>query len=136
MRIEWVDARLWNWARWLARSGSAGLGYASPNWRSVPSGGYAEARIPLSCGEAEVTHQAVLTLSDVLQRTVREWYLRPGPAVAVAGELGVSRPTLYVRLDAADRVLAAWLGERERAAGCERRRVEVLAGGFCNIDRS
>lgn len=128
MRIEWVDARLWNWARWMARSGSTGLGYASPNWRGVPSGGsYAEARIPLACGEAEVTHQAVLSLSDDHQRVVREWYLlHPGSAKAVALSIGVAMCTVYARLDAVDRAVAAWIGDRERTAGDERRRLVGL----------
>jgi DNA-directed RNA polymerase specialized sigma24 family protein len=128
-RIEWIDARLMNWARWKIGDRSGGLGFAKVDLASPSQGGYHEARIPIDDDEAVTTNMAVQTLDADLKRVVYEWYLEPGPAETIARELGIGVSTLYARIDRAHVRVAAWIGEREKAAQAERERVEQLQRG-------
>lgn len=125
-RIEWVDARLWNWARWKHGARSGGLGYASVNMSGVLSDRNPEPRIPINDDEACTTEAALKTLLPEVQRVVEEYYLRPGPVETIARDLGIGLSTLHARMDRAHRGIAQWIGERERQAMVERRRVEGL----------
>jgi DNA-directed RNA polymerase specialized sigma24 family protein len=125
-RIEWVDARLWNWARWKHGARSGGLGYATLDMSSVLSDRNPEARIPINDDEASTTEVALKTLVREVQQVVEEYYLRPGPVDTIARELGIGTSTLHARMDRAHRGIAGWIGERERQAMAERRRVEGL----------
>lgn len=127
MLIPWVDARLWNWARWTNGGASGGLGYSGANMEGTGGGsGYREAVMPIDADEGRVTDLAVLSLSPNLQEAVREYYLDPGPPATIAASLGIAESTLRGRRVAAHRGIAAFIGERERMAQQERARVEAL----------
>ena len=61
-RIDWIEDRLNNWARWKLTRGTGGLGYASVNLANPTLGvrePYAEAPIPTNAVEAGETDDAV-----------------------------------------------------------------------------
>jgi hypothetical protein len=128
-RIDWIDARLNNWARWRIGGRSGGLGYSHVQLEApvVDGGGYdTPAIIPVDDAEASITDQAVMTLPSELRRTVEVMYVHPGGVATKLELLAIARPTLYARLDAADRLIASWLGDRDRTSRAERERVERL----------
>lgn len=127
-RIEWVEQRLQNWARWRLMSGSGVLGYAGVNL--AEAGGvrepYAEAPIPVTEVEASETDTAVERLPGHLKATVLELYLGQGGIRDKLKRLCCSEPTLHRRIEQAHRLLAdhfTALDDRRRA---ERARVEAL----------
>lgn len=132
-RLEWVDARLQNWARWKIGHGVGGLGYASVRVdveRVDRSSGYdAPIVVPTSDAEAMVTDQAVMALPSDLRRTVEVMYVHPGSIATKLKLLAVTRPTLYARLERADRAIAGWLTARQQRQQAERARVELLQRG-------
>jgi len=128
-RIQWVDVRLTNWARWRIGGRSGGLGYSHVNLDVpvVDGNGYdAQSIIPIDDAEASVTDSAISGLPSELRRTVEVWYLHPGSIATKGLLLACERVTIYTRLDRSDRLIAAWLGERSRMQQAERERVEKL----------
>lgn len=134
-RIEWVEERLQNWARWkIARTGGD-MGYGSRDLGAANGGrsGYASATIPIMETEASATDDAVNRLvpaGTVL--TVHEYYVGPGGHQDKALRLGISVAAMYARIDKAHQQLAelfiAQREERERLR-IERERVEALQRG-------
>lgn len=126
-RIEDIERRLNNWARWKLGDGSGGLGFSSPSLERE-GGGYAyrEAVIPTVDCEAEETDRAVASLDEPLRGTVEEVYIGSGSMARKATALGVAERTVHERVWNAHRRLASWFGDRQRLALDERRRVERL----------
>jgi hypothetical protein len=127
-RIDWIERRLLNWARWTSSRGAGNLGYAAVRLGSGVGTreAYREARIPLSDCEAEETARAVLALPSELRATVEAYYTRPGTVEDQLEHLCIARPTLYARLERADTCLARWLDDRQRQRAEERARVEAV----------
>lgn len=131
-RIEWVEHRLQNWARWTLAAGSGGLGYARVDLADADAGrdGYVEARIPISDVEAAETDQAIGRLTPPgLALTVREVYVGPGGIKDKARRLCCAEATVHARIGQAHLQLARDLAERQRVREAERRRVELLQQG-------
>lgn len=126
-RIEDIERRLLNWARWRRGAGSGGLGYSTVNLAGDGGrSGYRESTVPtLSC-EAEETDQAVRALDSVLRRTVEVFYLDNSGVVQHARRLACSERTVYARVCVAHLHIRAWLSEREQARRVHRERVEAL----------
>lgn len=131
-RDPYIEARLWNWARYLRGGSVGGTGYATVDLLGSGGGGrsgYREAVIPVDAAEAAITGQAVDALDPELRRTVHEYYLAPGTDEAVAGEMQIAESTLRARLGRAHACLLRWFGEREERLQQERARVEQLQRG-------
>ena len=149
-RIDWIEDRLQNWARWCLTRGSGVLGYASVNLQAPNLGTrepYADAPVPVLGIEAAEMDGLVAKLPDDLRRTVVVWYLGGDGKelnerrVALTlreklARLGCAERTLHERVDRAQRMLADRLLERQAAGKAERERVDGLvrqavpSGGF------
>lgn len=139
-RIEWIEHRLQNWARWRLSQGSGPLGYASVNL-SDPTPEvrepYAEAAIPIAAIDAVETDTAVKALQPVeLQRAVIQFYTGRGGIRDHARALCCGESTVYARVDQAHQKLVTYFSERHAARVTEQRRVQALqasvrpGGGF------
>lgn len=133
-RIEWIEYRLLNWARWtLARGTDGELGYAAVRPASAAGGGrrgYVTASIPINDVEASETEAAVARLHPGgLGLAVREMYLGRGGIPDKARRLACAESTLHARVDQAHRQLAEhFLAQQDRLKR-ERERVEALSNG-------
>ncbi len=129
-RIEWVEQRLQNWARWkLTRGGVGNLGYAAVNLAGANAGrdGYVTATVPTNDCEASETDDAVMRLyPGELRITVIEYYCGRGGLREKLARLCCAEPPLHARLERAQRLLSAHFAAREDAARAERARVEAL----------
>jgi hypothetical protein len=131
-RIDWVEARLQNWALWKTARGGGNLGCGGTDLGAANGGrsGYVTASIPIMEVEASATDDAVNRLvpaGTVL--TVHKYYLGPGGHQDRALSLGISVAAMYARIEKAHHQLAelfiAQREERERRR-LERERVEAL----------
>jgi len=132
-RIEWVETRLRNWARWrISRDGGV-LGHATAQLGDAANGGrsgYVTSPVPIFEAEAAEMDEGVQGLRPLgLRDTVVEVYVMPGGMADHAHELCCSEATIYARLVKAHEQLAAWLLERQARRKAERDRVEALQPG-------
>ncbi len=108
-RIEWVEERLLNWARWISRKKDRGQGYPTQNVlaRFWMGGRYreAEAHIPINDVEAFATHKAIEQLPAHLRDTVHQVYLTDGSVTDDAATLGCAVSTVHARVEEAHRRL-------------------------------
>lgn len=128
-RIDWIEQRLLNWARWRLMQGGGVLGYAAVNLASPTPGvrdPYAAAPVPTNAIEAAATDDAIKSLTPDLRDAVVAWYLRTDGMAGVTRRLGVGERTVHLRIETAHHRLADHFAERERQAREERRRVEAL----------
>jgi hypothetical protein len=128
-RIEDVERRLLNWARWLIGGRSGGLGYATVSYGAVGAdcSKVRESVIPTSEAEAVETDDAVKELATELQLVLAMHY-RDGKSVAmISVESYCSVATVYNRLDRAHRLLDQTFSDRAEARRAERARVENLS---------
>ncbi|WKB52299.1 hypothetical protein [Eleftheria terrae] len=128
-RIDWIEHRLLNWARWRLTRGSAGLGYGTSVLASLAmlGGGrseYREAIIPITDCDAAEMDDAVKLLPSELKAAVLEYYLGEGGMRAKAARLCCTEKTVHNRVDQAQRRLADHFTARKDRAARERRRVE------------
>ena len=105
--ISYINAQLVTWANAKRSNYLRGLGYASvcPMFRDMQHGGAYRSTVPRGVSLTDRTvvadmDAAVARLSPDWYRYVCEWYIVGGTAEAIAGRLGMSRRTLYDRLDA------------------------------------
>jgi hypothetical protein len=128
-RIEEIERRLLNWARWKAGESRTGrIGYARTNWGADVGtrGCYREARIPTSDCEAEETDRAIAALTPFeLRETVSVYYLSSGEKEAL-WRLQCARQTMHARIGRAHLALQHWLAEQYRTREQERARVEKV----------
>lgn len=128
-KIDDIERRLLNWARWRTGQRMGSLGYARTAFGAerVDGDGYdAAARIPTIDADAVLTDEAVAALAEPLRSTVEVMYLSPEGRAGKARRLGVSEPTLDARIWLAHKKLQAWFGDRAAKARAERERVEAL----------
>lgn len=128
-RIEDIERRLLNWARWRAGMKGGGLGYASADMAAerVDGGGYdAQAIIPTIDVEASETDQAVMTLPSELRRTVEVCYLDGGGMKRHMVKLACTEETIKARIWRAHRLLSGWYADKAARARENRARVEAL----------
>jgi hypothetical protein len=129
-RIEDIERRLLNWARWKMGGRSGGLGYASLNMAAVTVGGgrdgYRESTIPTNDCEAAETDQAVMTLPSELRRTVEVVYVEGGGMASKARRLCVGERTVQMRIETAHRHISRWLAEQNRVRQEQRALIERI----------
>lgn len=114
-KLEDIERRLLNWARWKAGAGVGGLGYASVNMLAALSGGSRAAAdpvpIPTMAIEAEETDRAVLALPSELRRTVEVVYLGRGGMPDHAQALAAPVATVKARVCRAHKSISNWLSD-------------------------
>lgn len=129
-RLEDVERRLLNWARWVHMQGSDGaLGYAEVRLGGDGVGqraAYREASIPVIECEAAETDQAVKALPGELRATVVTVYTASGTRTDHLRVLHISLSTLKARIGEAHRLMSRYFADRHTAAAVERARVEAL----------
>lgn len=129
-RIEWIEQRLLNWARWKLGADGGSMGYAGVDLTSPTPGvrdPYAEAAIPTNAIEAGDTDEAVERLHPgELRATVLEYYVGAGTYTDKLRRLVCSKATMYARIDQAHRQLAEHFSARRDRQQAERVRVERL----------
>jgi len=127
-RIEDIERRLLNWARWrIDRTGGV-LGYAAATLeeRVDGEGWDAQAVIPTVDCEASDTELAVQVLEGRLKATVEMVYLQGGGMRRKAERLCCSEATVHARIDEAHRKLSTWFTDRQQQRQAERERVQRL----------
>lgn len=129
-RIDWIELRLQNWARWVLMRGGGKLGFAAVDLGADADAGrdgYIGAAIPISDVEASETDDAVRRLyPGGLALTVVEHYTGRGGIKDKLTRLCCAEPTYHRRIDQAHQQLATHFlaaQDRQRAA---RERVEAL----------
>lgn len=133
-RIEWIEQRLRNWARWRLSQGIGVLGYASVQLGDAlleaPGEGYDAAPVPISDLDASETHQAISKLSLQLQETLEVQYLANISFDRKLQRLGIAKQTFSDRIDTAHRQLASHFTDKHQRSKDERARVEALREGM------
>lgn len=129
-RIDWIEARLQNWARWSLVRGGGMLGYAGVNLADSDAGrdGYIGATIPIGDVEASETDAAVRRLyPGGLALTVFAHYVgRGGIADKLKGLGFISEATYHRRIDQAHKQLAEHFLAQQDRQRAERQRIEAL----------
>lgn len=128
-KIEDVERRLLNWARWRIGGDSGGLGYASATLGMSTQGRamYREAIVPTSASEAVETDDTIQQLLDLDHRLVVVLHYAEGLSmVGVSLRLGCSVATVYARIDRLHRQLDDAFHQLAAKRGSERARVEEL----------
>jgi len=126
-RIEDIERRLQNWARWKLGATHSGLGYASMRWDGgIRTPGNRESVVPTIDCEAEETNRAVMALESRLRATVEVVYLQGCSMRQKALQLCCGEPAVKARVWQAHRSLSHWLAATAQAARNERERVESL----------
>lgn len=126
-RIEEIERRLLNWARWKSGGRSSGMGYATVNLGASPGGTrQRESVIPTIDCEAEETDRAVMSLPSELRATVEAVYVSANSARGVAARLCVTPAAVDARIWRAHSHIQAWLQTLESSRKAERERVEFL----------
>lgn len=119
-RIDWVQLRLENWARWHATMNAGGLGFATQAaflTEAVDCDEQQGARIPIDEVEAGITHEAVEALRAThahLHQTIGLYYLRGEGISGTALKTQRAPSTIKARLAQADGLLATWFADRKR----------------------
>lgn len=134
-RIEWIEQRLQNWARWKLMRGSGALGYAAVNLTGLADAnagrdGYITASIPISDVEASETDEAVQRLPGELRATIETVYVGNGTLNEKLARLCVAKPTLHARVERSHRMLADHFHAAQDKRKAERERVEALQRGL------
>jgi hypothetical protein len=131
-RVEEVERRLLNWARWRIGGSSGGLGFAKTSMGNQSGGSrYRESVIPTNAAEAMETDDAVKGLEADLRDVVEQHYGEGLSVALVAVRRGRSAATIYARLDRAHAVLDQVFRDRAYARRAERERVaSIVRGGF------
>ena len=130
-RIDDIERRLLNWARWRHGMTCGGLGFASTDMTTerVDRAGFdAQANIPTIDVEASDTDDAIATLTPDHQRTVHVVYLDGGGALRHCVKLGgnITPAGINARIAIIHRKLAGWFADKAARAQAERSRVEAL----------
>jgi len=130
-RIDWVEQRLQNWARWRLMQGSGVLGYAGVDLTKLADSdagrdGYITATIPISDIEAGETDAVVQRLPSELRATVESAYTGKGTMRERCTRLCITEDTFYRRVDRAHRLMAEHWRHKQAMQAEERARIEAL----------
>ena len=133
-RIEEIERRLLNWARWRLARGGGMLGYATVNLTDLADSdagrdGYITATIPISDVEASETEDAVSRLPSELKASVEIVYIGAGTMNEKCARLFIAIQTLKDRVQRAHRMLQDHFLAQHDKREAERQRVERLQRG-------
>jgi len=125
-RIEEVERRLLNWARWKHGGASGGLGYVTVQYGvDTSKAAYRQAVVPTVDCEAEETDQAVTSLASELRATLAEVYLGQRTVAEQARRLACSESTIKARVWQAHRMIQQWFDEQAARRRAERERINA-----------
>ena len=124
-RIEWVDRRLQNWARWSASMHGGGLGFASAAVFLTEAELRSEQGPSVPCDEIEAaaTDRAVSSLKlghGHLYRTLDLYYLKGYGIKRSAEVLHRAESTVHAHLAQADAYLSRWFSDHGQGHGTAR----------------
>jgi DNA-directed RNA polymerase specialized sigma24 family protein len=105
-----IEARLVQWAQWLATGDGSGyptMSVLHPNW-TPPSPGVMPSLKVAAPSSARETHRAIAKLSQRLANTLIVHYVMRPPMAEQAARLQCTENTVYVRIDQAHRLLRLW----------------------------
>ena len=126
-KIEDIERRLLNWARWRDMAGSGALGYAAVKLEGGGTrGGYREAKVPVVDCEAAEMDELIQRLPSELRFTIEVCYCESGGETTRMKRLMCARSTIHARIGQAHTMLARWLAEKHQVRTRERQRVEAL----------
>jgi hypothetical protein len=126
-RIEDIERRLLNWARWKLGEGGGVLGYAGVCLTSDTSRLlYREAIIPTVDCEADETDRAVQALEPIYRRTIEVVYVEEPSVKRAALLLCVAESTMKGRVSEAHRRLSNWFADKAQQRRAARDRVEQM----------
>ena len=129
-RIDDIENRLRNWARWKDGASGGRLNYSSVKWGApMPKGPrdtYDSVPVPINDIEASETDQAVQRLPSELKATVIECYTGRGGEAEHLRVLCCAKATMYARIDRAHRLLADHFAAKQDRQREERERLERL----------
>jgi hypothetical protein len=126
-KIEDIERRLLNWARWRDMAGSGGLGYAAVKLEGGGTrGGYREAKVPVIDCEAAEMDELVQRLPSELRFTLEVCYCESGGETTRMERLMCARSTIHARITQAHIMLARWLADKHQVRTAERQRVDKL----------
>ena len=124
-RIEWIKARLENWALWKAREASGGLGYAKQSVLLADRvDRYREIPLPVDETDAATTDKAVESLKlgrGHLYVTLHLVYIKGIGIRETARQMGRAESTVKANLDHADHALRDWFQAKREADDARRR---------------
>lgn len=124
-RIEDIERRLLNWARWKLGEGGGSLGYAGVCLTDDTSRSlYREAIIPTVDCEADETDQAVQALEPIYRRTIEVVYVEEPSVKRAAQLLFIAESTMKGRISEAHRRLSNWFADKAQQRRAARERVE------------
>ena len=121
--IDYVNVQLSAWGKWSARNASKGMGYSPicPMFKQAQHGGAFGSSIPVGVDVSGMDHirdtdEAVRRLDSASRALCIECYVVRGSSEEIAHRMGVTKKTIYNRIDALHQKVLGLLNDV--VAGC------------------
>ncbi len=121
--IDYVNVQLSEWGKWAARNASKGMGYSPicPMFKQAQHGGAFGPSIPAGIDVSGIDHirdtdEAVRRLDAASRALCVEFYVTRGSGEEIAQRMGVTKKTIYNRIDALHQKVLGLLNDV--VAGC------------------
>ena len=121
--IDYVNVQLSAWGKWAARNASKEMGYSSicPMFKQAQHGGAFGPSIPAGIDVSGIDHirdtdEAVRRLDAASRALCVEFYVTRGSGEEIAQRMGVTKKTIYNRIDALHQKVLGLLNDV--VAGC------------------
>ncbi len=117
MKNSEIDNRMNRWAIWCLSGRTSNIGFPrEASYCRLEARGGRGLSAEFNDGAWEID-QAVRSLDDLLQTTVKIFYLGKGTTVQKAVDCGCSKVTMYNRIGSAHEKIQSWLEENRGQAG-------------------
>lgn len=121
--IDYVNVQLSAWGKWSARNASKGMGYSPicPMFKQAQHGGAFGSSIPVGVDVSGIDHirdtdEAVRRLDAASRALCVEYYVIRGSSEEISKRMGVTKKTIYNRIDALHQKVLGLLNDV--VAGC------------------
>ena len=121
--IDYVNVQLSAWGKWSARNASKGMGYSPicPMFKQAQHGGAFGSSIPVGVDVSGIDHirdtdEAVRRLDAASRALCVEFYVIRGSSEEISKRMGVTKKTIYNRIDALHQKVLGLLNDV--VAGC------------------
>jgi hypothetical protein len=131
-RIDWVVAKLNNWALWVQSEASGGNGYPTQSVllaNPVDTTREIDMRSTVDNVEALLTDKAVsslLALHPQIHRTIMCIYIEDRGVPGTAQQIGRAVPTVHANLARGDVLLSVWFNRHREAQDALKRGYEAV----------